>query len=230
VAEEPTGVLAVPPPDVRLRPRLRGVSHQWAFVASLVAGVALVVAAADRGTEAWVACAVYALSVAGLLGTSATYHRVAWRTAAARAWMRRLDHAMIFVLIGGTYTPVALLALTPPLGTVVLVVVWSGALVGIVINLVWITAPRGLIAGIYVALGWVLVLAMKELTERVGTAALVLFVLGGLLYTGGAVVYARRSPDPVPAVFGYHEVFHACVLLALAAHFAAIAFEVLPQA
>jgi hemolysin III len=224
------GSVPAAPPDVSLRPRLRGVSHQWAFVVSLVAGAGLVASAAGRGTEAVVACLVYALSIAGLLGTSATYHRVAWRTAAARARMRRLDHAMIFVLIGGTYTPVALLALEPPLGPVVLVVVWAGAAVGILVNLVWITAPRWLIAGIYVALGWVVVLAMNDLTVRTGALTLGLFVLGGLLYTGGAVVYARRSPDPVPGVFGYHEVFHACVLVALAAHFAAIALRVVPQA
>lgn len=217
-------------PDVSLRPRLRGVSHQWAFLAFLFAGAWLVADAAGRGTEAWVACLVYALSIAGLLGTSATYHRVAWRTAEARGWMRRLDHAMIFVLIGGTYTPVALLALEPPLGTIVLAVVWGGALVGIVVNLAWIHAPRGVVIALYIALGWVVVLAMRSLTERVGVAALVLFLAGGLLYTGGAVVYARRSPDPVPGVFGYHEVFHACVVLALAAHFAAVAFEVLPTA
>lgn len=218
------------PPDVTLRPRLRGVSHQWAFVVSLATGAALVASAASHGTEAVVACVVYALSIAGLLGTSATYHRVAWRTAAARAWMRRLDHAMIFVLIGGTYTPVALLALEPPLGTVVLVVVWTGAAVGIAVNLLWIGAPRGVIVGIYLAVSWVVVLATRELTQRVGLGAFALFALGGLLYTGGAIVYARRRPNPVPGTFGYHEVFHACVVLALAAHFAAIAFVVVPQA
>lgn len=218
------------PPDVSLRPRLRGVWHQWAFVASLGAGVALVAFAAGRGTEAVVACAVYAGSIAGLLGTSATYHRVAWRTSAARARMRRLDHAMIFVLIGGTYTPVALLALEAPLGTLVLVVVWSGAAVGIVVNLIWITAPRWLVVAIYVALSWVVVLALRELTQRTGLFALGLFGLGGLLYMGGGAVYALRRPDPVPGVFGYHEVFHACVLGAIAAHFAAIALVVVPQA
>jgi len=218
------------PPDVSLRPRLRGVWHQWAFVASLGAGGALILSAAGRGTEAVVACVVYALSIAGLLGTSATYHRVAWRTAAARARMRRLDHAMIFVLIGGTYTPVALLSLQPPLGTVVLVVVWAGAAIGIAINVVWITAPRWLIVGIYVALSWVVVLALRELTQRTGALAIGLFALGGLLYMGGGAVYARRRPDPVPGIFGYHEVFHACVLAAIAAHFAAITFVVVPQA
>ncbi len=217
-------------PDPSLRPRLRGVSHQWAFFVFLLAGAALVADAAGRGTEAWVACSVYALSIAGLLGTSAIYHRVPWRTAAARARMRRLDHAMIFVLIGGTYTPVALLALEPPLGTVVLCVVWGGALIGMVVNLAWIHAPRGIVIALYIALGSVVVLAMRELTDRIGGVALALFVVGGLLYTVGAIAYARRAPDPVPGVFGYHEVFHACVVLALAVHFAAIAFEVLPQA
>lgn len=222
--------MIAPAPDVSLRPRLRGVWHQWGFYISLVAGAALVVSAVPRGSEAVVACVVYALSIAGLLGTSATYHRVAWRTAAARAWMRRLDHAMIFVLIGGTYTPVALLALDRPLGTIVLLTVWIGGAIGIAINLVWITAPRWLIAAIYVALGWVAVLATNQLTQRTGAGTLALFALGGVLYTGGAVVYARRRPNPRPGVFGYHEIFHACVMLALAAHFAAIAFVIVPRA
>ncbi len=219
-----------PAPDVSLRPRLRGVWHQWGFYVSLVAGAALVLSAVPHGSEAVIACVVYVLSIAGLLGTSATYHRVAWRTAASRAWMRRLDHAMIFVLIGGTYTPVALLALEPPLGTIVLLTVWIGGAVGIAINLVWITAPRWLIAAIYVALGWVAVLATNQLAQRTGPGTLALFALGGVLYTGGAVVYARRRPDPRPGIFGYHEVFHACVVLALATHFAAIAFVIVPQA
>lgn len=224
------GSAATAPPDVSLRPRLRGVSHQWAFGVFVVAGVALVAFAAGRGTQAVIACVVYALSVAGLLGTSATYHRVAWRTAQARTRMRRLDHAMIFVLIGGTYTPVALLALEPPLGTVVLAVVWTGVALGIAINVVWITAPRWLVAAIYIAVGWVAVLAMNELSRRTGLLALSLFALGGLLFTTGAVVYARRRPDPVPGVFGYHELFHAFVVIGLAAHFVAIAFKVVPQA
>jgi hemolysin III len=224
------GPIPLPPPDVALRPRLRGVWHQWAFYAALAAGLALVLSAVHRGGEAVVACVVYALSVAGLLGTSAAYHRVVWRTAAARARMRRLDHAMIFVLIGGTYTPVALLALDAPLGTIVLLTVWIGGAIGIAINLVWITAPRWLIAAIYVVLGWVAVLATNQLYHRTGAWSLGLFVLGGLLYTGGAVCYALRRPNPVPGVFGYHEVFHACVVLALAAHFAAIAFLVVPKA
>ncbi len=223
-------MVIAPAPDVSLRPRLRGVWHQWGFYISLLAGVALVVSAVPRGSEAVIACVVYTLSIAGLLGTSATYHRVAWRTAAARAWMRRLDHAMIFVLIGGTYTPVALLALDRPLETIVLLTVWVGGAIGIAINLVWITAPRWLIAAIYVALGWVAVLATDQLTQKTGAGTLALFALGGLLYTGGAVVYARRRPNPRPGVFGYHEVFHACVVLALAAHFAAIAFVIVPRA
>lgn len=223
-------MVVAPVPDVSLRPRLRGVWHQWGFFVSLAAGAALVASAVPRGSEAVIACVVYTLSIAGLLGTSATYHRVAWRTAAARAWMRRLDHAMIFVLIGGTYTPVALLALDRPLGTIVLLTVWIGGAVGILINLVWITAPRWLIAAIYVALGWVAVLATNQLTQKTGPGTLALFALGGLLYTGGAIAYALRRPNPRPGVFGYHEVFHACVVLALAAHFAAIAFVIVPRA
>ena len=165
-----------------------------------------------------------------MLGTSATYHRVRWRRARAHAWMRRLDHAMIYVLIAGTYTPVALLVLDGTLRTVVLAIAWGGAAAGIVLKLAWIGAPRWVSAGTYLALGWVAVVCANDLLAGVGLVGSLLFVVGGLLYTVGAVVYARRRPDPVPRVFGFHEVFHALVALALVAHYAAIAFGVLPHA
>ncbi|MGH2744062.1 MAG: PAQR family membrane homeostasis protein TrhA [Thermoleophilaceae bacterium] len=210
------------------KPRLRGVSHQWAFFCSLVTGVALVIAApAGRPT---VACVIYALSVAALFGTSALYHRVTWPTPSARRWMRRLDHSMIFVLIAGTYTPFALLVLEGTLATVILVVVWAGALGGVVLKLVWIDAPKAVVAGLYVMLGWVAVVAFPELLDGLGVTSTVLLAAGGVLYTAGAVVYALGRPDPAPAVFGYHEIFHALVIAAASLQYAVVAFFVLPGA
>jgi hemolysin III len=210
------------------RPRLRGVSHQWAFVCSLFTGAALVVAA--PAGEATVASAIYAASVAALFGTSALYHRVTWPTPNARRWMRRLDHSMIFLLIAGTYTPFALLVLEGTLATVILVVVWAGALGGIVLKLVWIDAPKAVVAVLYVMLGWVAVAAFPDLLDELGVTSTVLVAAGGVLYTAGAVVYALGRPNPAPTVFGYHEVFHALVIAAAALQYAVIAFFVLPGA
>ena len=207
-----------------LKPRLRGVLHQWACAASVVFGV-LVVAFADDGRER-VAAGIYAASVTGLFGASALYHRVTWRPS-VRRWMRRLDHAMIFVLIAGTYTPFALLVLQGPLADAILIVVWAGALTGIVVKLVWIHAPKGVAAAAYVALGWVAVIAFPQLVEHAGVAATTLIAAGGVLYTVGAIVYATRRPDPIPQVFGYHEVFHALVIAAAALQFAAVCVAVL---
>jgi len=217
-------------PDLHLRPdlkpRLRGVSHQWAFIAAVVLGAALVIAA--PAGEATLAAGIYAASVAALFGTSALYHRVTWSSAAARRWMRRLDHSMIFFLIAGTYTPFALIALEGTVATVILVVVWAGALGGIVLKLAWIDAPKWLIAGVYVALGWVAVAAFPQLYEGLGITATAMVAGGGVLYTLGALVYATQRPDPVPRVFGYHEVFHLLVILAAALQYAVVAFWVLP--
>jgi hemolysin III len=210
-----------------VKPRLRGVSHQYGFYVSLVLGAALVIAAPDG--RATLAALIYACAVSGLLGTSALYHRIDWRRPRARAWMRRLDHSMIFVLIAGTYTPFSLLVLDGTLATAILIAVWAGALGGIVLNLVWITAPKWLTASVYIALGWVAVVAMPELAERLGAVGVALLMAGGLLYTAGAVIYALRRPNPAPAVFGYHEIFHALVLAAALAHFTVVAFYALPH-
>jgi hemolysin III len=208
-----------------MKPRLRGILHQWAFLVSLVTGAVLVVVApAGRAT---LAVGIYAPTVAGLFGVSAVYHRVNWVSAAARRWMRRLDHTMIFLLIAGTYTPFALLVLHGTLATAILVAVWGGAIAGIVLNLVWIDAPKWLTAIVYVSLGWVAVLAFPALFDNLGLTPTMLVALGGVLYTVGAVVYALRRPDPVPAVFGYHEVFHALVIAAAAVQYSVIAFFVI---
>ena len=221
----PRGVVAPSQPEPPVRPRLRGVVHQWSFFVALAAGVALVVLApAGRAT---VACAVYAVALCGLLGTSALYHRVTWRPS-IRPWMRRLDHSMIFVLIAGTYTPFAVLVLSRPLSDVVLIGVWAGAAAGILFTLVWIRAPKWLTAAAYVALGWFSLIAIPQLVERTGPVAFALLAGGGVAYTAGAVVYARRRPDPRPAVFGYHELFHVLVVVAALAHFVAVAAYAAP--
>ena len=210
------------------KPRLRGVSHQWAFFFSLVAGLALVTAA--PGGRPTLAAAVYAASVAALFGTSALYHRVTWPSQNARRWMRRLDHSMIFLLIAGTYTPFALLVLDGTLAVVILAVVWAGALGGIVLKLVWIDAPKPLVAMLYVMLGWVALAVFPELLDGLGVTSTVLVAGGGILYTAGAVVYALGRPNPAPTVFGYHEIFHALVIAAAALQYAVIAFFVIPGA
>jgi hemolysin III len=212
-------------PEQRVKPRLRGVFHQYAFFVSLASGTLLVLLAPT--TRASVAAAIYAASVSALFGVSALYHRVTW-TGPARRRMRRLDHAMIFLLIAGTYTPVGLLVLKGSLATVVLAVVWGGAVAGIVLELVWTRAPRWLGGTVYLALGWVAVVAMPQLFARLGMAGGLLIVAGGLIYSAGAAVYGLRRPDPVPAVFGYHEVFHLLVIAGVVAHFLAISLFALP--
>ena len=208
------------------KPRLRGVWHQWAFFVSVAIGAALVIAAPSGQPR--LAAAIYALTVTALFGTSALYHRVTWASVAARRWMRRLDHSMIFCLIAGTYTPFALLVLDGDLATVILIVVWAGALAGVLMKLVWIDAPKALVAVTYVMLGWVAVAAFPTMIERLGVTASTLVAVGGLLDTLGALVYAFQRPDPAPSVFGYHEVFHALVILAAALQYAVIAFYVIP--
>lgn len=209
------------------KPRLRGVSHQWACVIAVPLGGVLVLAA--DSARARVAVAVYALSAISLFGVSALYHRIDWRTLAARRWMRRLDHSMIFVLIAGTYTPFALLVLRGRIAAAILITVWCGALGGVVVNLVWPNGPRWVAVIVYVALGWVAVAAFPQLAAALGATGVSLLVLGGLLYSAGAVIYAIKRPDPVPAVFGYHELFHAFVIVAAALQYAVIAFWAVPR-
>jgi hemolysin III len=208
------------------RPRFRGVSHQYAFFASLITGAVLILIAPTR--KATTAAAIYAVSVSGLFGASALYHRITWRRPSARAWMRRLDHSMIFVLIAGTYTPFALLVLHGTLANVVLAIVWGGALGGVVLKLAWVDAPKWLMAAIYLALGWVGAATIPQMASRAGLGAVTLLAVGGVLYSVGAVVYALRRPDPSPKVFGYHEIFHVLVIAAAAVHYAAIAGYALP--
>ena len=206
-----------------VRPRLRGVLHEAAFFVALAAG-ALLVAYADGGRRSAVA-AVFAGSVAVMLGASALYHRVAW-SPRVRPWMRRLDHAGIYLLIAGTYTPVGVLTVQGATRAVVLAIAWSGAAAAIVLKLAWLQSPRWLSAAVGLGLGWIAVLAIPQVATHAGYAAVALLAAGGVAYTCGAVVYARRRPDPVPAIFGYHEVFHALTIVAVACQYVAIAFFV----
>ena len=204
---------------VAQRPTLRGVLHAVAFVVSLVVGVLFVVAAPGAHT---LAAAAFAVSASVMLGTSAIYHRVTW-SPSRRLWMRRADHAGVFLLIAGTYTPVALVSLHGAWRTSVLAVVWTGTVLATLAKMCWVRAPKWLSAVIGIALGWVGVVALPQLAHNAGLAPIVLLAAGGIAYTAGAVVYARRRPDPVPHVFGYHELFHALTIVALACQYVAVA-------
>jgi hemolysin III len=205
-----------------LKPRLRGWLHAYAATISIASGVTLVtVAAVARGGRAGTSTAVYAATVTLLFGTSALYHRLNW-SPRGLAIMRRLDHSMIFVFIAGTYTPIAVLTLPHRTATVVLVAVWIGALFGVALQTAWPTAPRWLSVPCYIALGWVAVFVMPELLHNAGVAAMVLVMAGGIIYTIGGIVYGLKKPNPVPGVFGFHEVFHACTLVAAICHYVAI--------
>jgi hemolysin III len=201
------------------------VSHQIAFLVSLVSGPLIVVAAS--GATRRIEVAIYACSLSGLLGVSALLHRRDWSPAVRRN-LRRLDHSMIFVLIAGTYTPIAGTAVSGRLRTAVLVTVWVGAFAGVVFTVAWIDAPKWAAAIPYVVLGWVAVGTGRQLVDGIGGPAVALLALGGVLYTAGALVYASKRPDPVPTVFGYHEVFHLLVIAAAVLHYAVIAVWVLP--
>jgi hemolysin III len=206
------------------KPLLRGVLHQGAFVVSLVVG-ALLIVGSDGGAE-HAAAAVFAGSVAACFGISALYHRVNWAPR-VRLWMRRADHAGVYLLIAGTYTPVCVIALGGNLRLVVLAVVSAGAAAAIVLKVVWVEAPNWLAAAIGIGLGWVGVALLPELATQVNPAAVVLLGLGGIAYSVGAIVYARRRPNPAPTVFGYHELFHALTIVGVSCQYVAIAFFVI---
>ncbi|HEX8205944.1 MAG TPA: hemolysin III family protein [Solirubrobacteraceae bacterium] len=212
-------------PD-ELVPILRGVSHAWAFWVALVAGIVLLVLA--PGADARVAALVYAVGLCALFAGSGLYHRWRWDPR-WRPLLRRIDHSTIFIFIAASYTPIALLVLEGPLRVVVLIGVWAGAVAGVAFSVAWIGAPRSLTAGTYLALGWFAVITIPQLVDRLPVVPLALLAAGGVLYTVGALVYASKRPDPWPRTFGFHEVFHAFVIAAAAAHFAAMAGWVIPS-
>jgi hemolysin III len=211
----------------KVKPRLRGVSHEYAFFVSLVLGAALILIA--KGGEARLAVAIYAVSLSALFGVSALYHVHDWKRPAARRWMRRLDHTMIFFLIAGTVTPFALLVMEPPLSTALLIAVWAGALAGTIVEMVWVDHPKWVAAIVYIAVGLIGAIGFPAIVAEAGIVAGVLIAGGGALYATGAIIYAAQRPNPSPAVFGYHEIFHVLVIAAAAAHFAAVALFALPS-
>jgi len=208
-----------------VKPKLRGAFHELGFYAALALGVPLVLTA-EPG-RARVAAAIFAACVAACFGASALYHRPTWKPR-ARSWFARLDHAGIYLLIAGTYTPFGLLVLSRGWAIPVLAIVWTGAAVAILTKLFWPGVPKRISAGIGLALGWVCVAAISQLL-KLPVAGLVLLLAGGAAYSAGAVVYARRKPDPYPRVFGYHELFHLLTLVAAGCQYGAIAFYVLPR-
>jgi hemolysin III len=210
-----------------VKPRLRGVLHQVAFFFSLVTGVALVWEAPTAGSK--LIMVVYAVSISSLFGVSALFHRHTWGPAGRRR-MRRADHSTIFVAIAGSYTAVAGIALSGWARTTVLCIVWGGAAIGVVLRQVWLDAPKWVIALPYVVVGWAAVAVLPQLFRALGGVGFALLLAGGLAYSAGAVVYALKRPNPVPGVFGYHEVFHACTIVGAVMHFVVITWFVLPLA
>ncbi|NBE82437.1 PAQR family membrane homeostasis protein TrhA [Micromonospora rubida] len=215
--------LRLKPVDIG-KPRMRGWLHAYAFFVALVCGVVLCSVAATRpGWAPLVSCLIYSLTVCGLFGTSALYHRRVWSERGYQI-MRRMDHSMIFVFIAGTYTPFCVLLLDARHATTMLALVWGGALGGVAVKLIWPHAPRWVSAPLYLALGWVAVAMLPQILHSGGVTALVLLAAGGAIYSVGAVFYALRRPNPWPTVFGHHEFFHACTLVAAICHHIAIYF------
>ncbi|MBM7827833.1 hemolysin III [Microbacterium aurum] len=203
--------------QVDLRPTWRGWIHAGTFPVAIVAGIVLIVVA--EGAAAKWAAAVFMATSLLLFGNSALYHRFDWGPT-TKAVLKRIDHANILLLIAGTYTPIAVLALPPGKGTLLLVLVWSGALAGILFRVFWIHAPRWLYVALYLLLGWAAVMYLVDLMNA-NLAMMILVIVGGLLYTGGAIVYAMKKPNPWPGHFGFHEIFHVCTVLAFLCHWTA---------
>ncbi|MGH3562943.1 MAG: PAQR family membrane homeostasis protein TrhA [Mycobacterium sp.] len=209
------------------KPRARGWIHLVSAIVALAAGATLIsVSWPLAGLRAGLATFVYTGAVVGMFAVSATYHRVTWNSLATRIRMKRLDHSMIFVFIAGTYTPFAVLAMPHRTGMLVLAIVWGGAVAGVLLKMCWPTAPRWVGVPLYLLLGWVSAFYIAVILHDAGVTAVVLLIVGGTLYSIGGVLYALRWPDPWPATFGYHEVFHACTAVAAICHYIAIWFAV----
>jgi hemolysin III len=206
------------------KPRLRGRLHQYAFFVALACGIVLCSIAASRpGISPFISCLIYSITVCGLFGISALYHRRIWSERGYQI-MRRMDHSMIFIFIAGTYTPFCVLLLSGTLRTVMLSLIWGGALGGVAVKAIWPHLPRWVSAPLYLALGWAAVAIMPDVLRYGGWPELVLLCAGGVIYSAGAVFYALRRPNPWPTVFGHHEFFHACTLVAAICHHIAIYF------
>jgi len=202
------------------KPSWRGLIHAGTLPIAMTLGTILIMLSIERGWVAITASSIYVASSLALFGVSATYHRFGWGPR-AQSVLRRLDHANIFFLIAGTYTPIALLALKPPQSMILLGLVWSGAILGIVFRVVWVNAPRWMYVPLYVALGWAAVMYLPQLLAA-STAMVVMVLLGGILYSVGAIVYGTKKPNPLPEHFGFHEIFHSLTVLAFICHWVAV--------
>lgn len=203
---------------------MRGWLHVYAFGVAIVGGTVLSsLAAARPGRAPLVSCAIYSVTVCALFGTSALYHRRVWSELGYRI-MRRLDHSMIFIFIAGTYTPLCALLLNERQATLILSIVWGIAVAGVILKVATTNVPRWLSAPIYIAMGWIAIAVLPQIMRGGGVTTVVLLIVGGVAYSVGAVFYAMRRPNPWPTVFGHHEFFHACTLLAAACHHVAIYF------
>ncbi len=205
-----------------VKPRMRGWIHTYAVAVAAVAVAVLVAAAATVSATAGWSTLVYGVTVCGIFGISAIYHRVTWQSARTRIRMKRADHSMIFLFIAGSYTPFALLGLPGPTGITLLSVVWAGAVAGVALKVLWPTAPRWVGVPLYLLLGWAIVPVAATLTHNVGVTPMVLLLIGGIAYSVGAILYATKWPNPWPEVFGHHEFFHAATVLAALCHYVAI--------
>jgi len=209
------------------KPRARGWIHVYSAFVAAVAGLALVLVSwIWDSTRAGIATLIYAVTIVGMFAVSGAYHRVHWKTESAHKWMKRLDHSMIFVFIGGSYTPFALLALPERDGWLLFWIVWGGAVAGVVLKMFWPSAPRWVGVPLYLLLGWVAVWFIGPIAQGAGTPAVVLLIVGGVLYSVGGVLYAVKWPDPWPTTFGHHEFFHACTAVAALCHYVAMWFAV----
>ena len=209
------------------KPRLRGWIHVYSAGFAAVAGAALVaVSWSLESQRAGISTLIYTLTIVAMFTVSGTYHRVNWTSPTARKWMKRLDHSMIFIFIAGSYTPFAMLALPENSGTILLTIVWSGALAGVLLKCFWPSAPRWVGVPLYLLLGWVAVWFIVPIMNGAGVAAIVLLIAGGALYSVGGVLYALKWPNPWPTTFGHHEFFHACTAVAAICHYIAMWFAV----
>ena len=216
-----------PPELAATRPLLRGGIHLVAFVVTVIGAPFVIAQAPTAGAAA--ALAIYMTTIAALFGVSAAFHRIRWAPAARRR-MRRADHATIFIAIAGTNTAVAGLALRGWAQVLILSLVWGGAAIGITVRQMWLDAPKWAVAIPYVVVGWCALVVLPQLLHALGGAGLALLVAGGASYTLGALVYALKKPNPVPGVFGYHEVFHACTVVGATLHFVVVMVYALPRA
>ncbi len=210
-----------------IKPKLRGWLHVGTFPLAIVLGGALVTLSPDARTR--VTTAIFAITAVMLFGVSALYHRIAWTDRSSRL-LRRLDHANIFLIIAGTYTPFSVLLLPPGHARILLWIVWTGAVLGVGFRVLWDGAPRWMYVPVYMALGWVAVVYVPQFWASAGTGIMVWILAGGVLYTAGGVIYGIRRPNPSPRYFGFHEVFHALTVVAFLAHFVGVSLAVHSQA